>query len=93
MGTPDFGLRPAGRQRLINAARKGIHATKWPPEPGSRKQVFVCGVAERSGPVRQDRIRKYALPPQLANTLHIENRERAFVDVCYVQLAGVRVHR
>jgi hypothetical protein len=24
------------------------------PNRGPRKQVFVCGVAERSGPVRQD---------------------------------------
>jgi hypothetical protein len=28
---------------------------KWPPNRGPRKQVFVCGVAERSGPVRQDK--------------------------------------
>jgi hypothetical protein len=28
---------------------------EWPLNWGPRKQVFVCGVAKRSGPVRQDK--------------------------------------
>jgi hypothetical protein len=43
-----------GRARHLTQPGQDTHATKWPPEPGSRKQVFVCGVAERGEPVRQD---------------------------------------
>ncbi|MBB5316299.1 hypothetical protein HDF09_000949 [Edaphobacter lichenicola] len=39
-----------GRTHDYHLAKTDIHATKWPPNRGPRKQVFVCGVTECRGP-------------------------------------------
>src|ERR1700679_2521467 len=50
------------RTHTVPPAQTSTHATKWPPNRGPHKQVFVCGVAERSGPVRQDKHHKVSFP-------------------------------
>jgi hypothetical protein len=64
--TMSFFGPPVGREMMIptdgrtyapfSGQDKLKKACERPPNRGPHKQVFVCGVAERSGPVRQEEV-------------------------------------
>jgi hypothetical protein len=99
---PDPGLRPAGGNRNSIQQEKGIHATKWPPEPGSpqtglrlrggraqwaRPAGQSCQAPEHQTPAPDNQNRlSYQLPPIAIMEVEIQEAP-APAGASYVNLA------